>query len=122
MLFCYLQPPFIGLLLFSLTRQGLLNRTYLTSLRFIRKKAKGARYFECAVYPRLVGRLKYDLQVLSFVLIFVLYDVDLVFFYSEILTFDTWAPSQALLFAVYAVFFVGGLAYDIIRQGLNWAY
>lgn len=88
MLFCFLQPPFVGMLLFSLTRQGLLNRTYLASLRSIRKKAKGARYFECAVYPRLLGQLRYDLQVLSFVLIFILYDVDLLFFFSEVVAVD----------------------------------
>ena len=76
------------MLLFSITKQGLLLKNIFSQIRFARKKFKGARYFECAVYPRLVGKLTYDIQILSFVLLFIIYDVDLLMFYSEVISFE----------------------------------
>lgn len=88
MLFVFLQPPFVGMLLFALTKQGLTNKAWLTNLRFIRKKPKGTRFFECAVFPRLLGALRYDIQAVSFALIFVVYDIDLALFVPEAIAFD----------------------------------
>lgn len=82
---CYLQPPFFGFLLFMLARQGLLNKVLFTHYRASRKRHKNVRFFECAVYARLLGALRYDLQALSFTVVFILYDVDLLFLYSEVL-------------------------------------
>lgn len=121
-MFCLLQPPFIGFLLFSITKQGLLSKQIFNHLRFVRKKFKSARYFECASAPRLVGRLSYDIQVLSFVLIFIVYDVDLIMFYSEATAFEYWSWSQLFLFSLYALFFFMGLYYDIKLQKIRWAY
>lgn len=119
LIFCLLQPPFIGMLLFSLTKQGLLNKQVFSQVRFMRKKLKGSRYFECATQPRLIGRLTYDIQVLSFILIFIVYDVDLIIFFSEIVAYDIWSSTQCFLFLLYAFFFFAGLYYDIKMQKIK---
>ena len=48
-----------------------------------RIKKKSVRFFECAVYARLIGHLRYDIQILAFCALFIIYDVDLVFFLAE---------------------------------------
>lgn len=119
LLFCLLQPPFLGFVLFSITKQGLIAKHLFGQLRSIRKKFKSARYFECATAPRTIGRLSYDLQVLSFVLVFIIYDVDLILFYSEATAFEYWSWCQMFLFTLYACFFFIGLYYDIKVQKLQ---
>jgi len=85
LLFCYMQPPILGFILFMVARQGLINKALFSYQRAARKRFKNVRFFECGVYSRLLGALRYDLQALSFTVMFVLYDVDLFFFFSEVL-------------------------------------
>lgn len=89
LLFCYLQPSFIGLLLFNVSKFGLLNKTLYTSLRSARKKLTSVKFFECAVYSRLIGHVRYDIQILAFAILFIIYDADLIFFLSEALMFES---------------------------------
>lgn len=117
----YIQPPFIGLLLFGLTRQSLSNQSLFSHLRAARKRFKGVRFFECAAYPRLLGRLRYDLQALSLAVVFLIYDVDLLFFFSEVYAADYWSFYHLFLFILYGLFFIAGLWYDVVRQGLGWS-
>jgi NADH:ubiquinone oxidoreductase subunit 3 (subunit A) len=79
------------------------------------------RFFECAAYARLLGQLRYDLQVLALCAVFLLYDVDLVFFLAEATSQSWWATEQALLVVVLAALFALGLFYDTRRGSLMWA-
>lgn len=105
-----------------MARQGLFPKALYTTLRAARRRFKNVRFFECGAYARLIGSLRYDVQALSFVVVFVLYDVDLFFFFSEVLMNEWWGPQQLILAGTYLALFVAGLWYDISRQGLTWAY
>lgn len=85
LIFCYFQPPFLGFVLFMIARQGLINKALFSQFRASRKRLKNVRFFECSAYSRLVGGLRYDVQALSFAVVFILYDVDLFFFFTEVL-------------------------------------
>lgn len=82
------QPLLLGLILFLLSRQGIFTGYFFFKNLGLRHHTKSVRFFECAAYSRLVGHLRYNIQALSLLAVFIIYDVDLFFFIAEILTFD----------------------------------
>lgn len=86
-----------------------------------RNRLRSARFFECAAYPRLTGWLRFSTQGLAFCGLFLLYDLDLVFFFSEATEHGGWTWVQLGLLALYVLFFLGGLYYDLWRYGLLWS-
>jgi hypothetical protein len=82
------QPLLLGLALFLLSRQGIFTANFFFKNLGLRSHSKSLRFFECAAYSRLVGHLRYNIQALSLLAVFIIYDVDLFFFIAEILTFD----------------------------------
>ena len=79
----------------------------------MRRRLKSTRFFECAAYARLVGWLRYGTQGLALCAVFLIYDVDLVFFFAEVTTFDQWTGPQLVLVGTYIAFFGAGLVYDV---------
>ncbi len=82
------QPPFFGFIFFSVTRSGVASRFFFSYLKTTRKRFKSVKFFECAVYSRLLNSIQYDIYVLSFCVLFILYDVDLIFFVAEAVCFE----------------------------------
>jgi len=82
------QPLLLGLLLFVLSRQGVFTNYFFFKNLGLRNHSKSLRFFECAAYSRLVGHLRYNIQALSLLAVFIIYDVDLFFFIAEVITFD----------------------------------
>jgi NADH:ubiquinone oxidoreductase subunit 3 (subunit A) len=121
LLLLYAQPSVLGLALFVLARPGLLGWAADAQLRGVRKRLRAVRFFECAAYARLAGRLRYGLQVLSLCAVFVLYDLDLVFFFAEATCGGWWSCEQAMLVLVFAGLFAAGVVYDSLRSSLMWA-
>lgn len=85
LLFLYVQPPLIGLLLLFATRRGLSVLPYFSWVTGARRHRKGARFFECGARPRLLSFFSYEIPMLTFCGLFVLYDADLFFFLPEAL-------------------------------------
>ncbi len=85
----FIQPMLLALLLFLLTHRGIFTANFFFKALGLRQHSKSIRFFECAAYSRLVGHLRYNLQALSLLAVFIIYDVDLFFFIAEVLTFDT---------------------------------
>jgi NADH:ubiquinone oxidoreductase subunit 3 (subunit A) len=83
------QPLILGLALFLLAHQGVLLGSFFSKHSGVRTHPKTLRFFECAAYSRLIGHLRYNLQALSLLAVFVIYDVDLFFFLAEIIAFET---------------------------------
>lgn len=111
------QPAVLGLLLYvSLRFHALAHSLFLTGTG-ARRRLAGVRFFECAALPRLVGRVRYTLPSLALCVLFVLYDVDLIFFLAETTAFEQWSASQAMLALLYATLFWAALWYDSTRCG-----
>lgn len=49
---------------------------------------RSTRFFECAAYARLLSSFRYGTQALGLAVLFLLYDVDLIFFMSEVLFYE----------------------------------
>jgi len=84
----YSQPLILGLLMVCATRPRATLFAGLARNLGSRYRLRGARFFECAAYPRLVGWLRFGTQALTLCAFFLLYDLDLVFFFSEVTHFE----------------------------------
>jgi NADH:ubiquinone oxidoreductase subunit 3 (subunit A) len=119
-LFLYGQPVFLGLALLGAIRRGLATGILWSSVNGARAHRKGVRFFECAVRPRQQATFAYELPLLTFCALFILYDADLIFFLPELVSGELWTLSQFYLVAVCGLFFLGSLWYDMRRCGFLW--
>ena len=87
-LIVYLQPPLLGLLLTFALRPSLVDAAWFSRYAGARQRFRSTRFFECASYARLTGWLRYGTQSLALCAVFLLYDIDLVFFFAEMTTYD----------------------------------
>lgn len=122
MLIFYVQPPVLAYIIFLLTKNFIFNFTWFENISNVKKKRKSIKFFECSVYSRLINYYKYDIHCLIFCILFILYDVDLVFFFSEVIFLDNWSILNFFLFYVYVLFFIIGFWYDFERYSLYWNF
>lgn len=122
MILSYIQPPIIAYVIFCLTKSFIFNSSWFEQLFFIRKKRKSIKFFECSVFSRLINYYQYDIHTIIFCLLFILYDVDLLFFFSESLFIDNWSLTEMYLFIFYFLFFIFGFWYDYERYSLYWNF
>lgn len=89
----YLQPPILGAALFVIGRRRLAASAALSALGLIRQRRPGVRAFECAVAGRLgpggAGpRGGAEGATWAFLALFLIYDLDFLFFLSEVVFFQ----------------------------------
>ena len=75
----------------------------------VRNQTSAFRFFECAAYSRLGSRLHYNIQTFSICLAFLLYDIDLFFFFAEATHLDTNGALDLCIMAVFLLLFMAGL-------------
>jgi NADH:ubiquinone oxidoreductase subunit 3 (subunit A) len=117
----YAQPPVLGFALVSLSWGSLAEGGRLGFLGGARRRPKSIKFFECATYSRAGGRISYDLSTISLALVFILYDLDLIFFFSEATGVIGWGLVEWSLVCAYLLFFIVGVWYDKLRGGLGWS-
>ena len=127
MVFLYLQPPFVGLLLFVLGYRRLVLSTSFSVTGLLRQRRPGVRVFECAVGGRLgtgasgpQGGLEGPYQ--AFIALFLLYDLDFLFFLSEATFYHHWSGPQAFLAFLYGLLFILGAWVDNNIYSPTWTY
>ena len=122
MIVSYIQPPILAYIIFLFTKNSLFNFSWFEQMSFIRKKRKSIKFFECSVYSRLINYYQYDIHCFIFCILFILYDVDLIFFFSEAAFLDSWSFLDFFIFVVYVFFFLIGFWYDYERYSLYWNF
>ena len=122
----YVQPPVVGALLFVLAKRRLATSAALGALGLVRQRRPGIRAFECAVSPRLgAGAGAHpgaEGAAWAFVALFLIYDLDLLFFLSEAALFHHWSATQAALGALYGALLLVGAWADNNAYSPTWAY
>ena len=88
-LLVYAQPPLLGLLLAMVIRPALVDAAWFSRYMGARQRFRSTRFFECASYARLTGWLRYGTQSLALCAVFLIYDIDLVFFFAEMITYGS---------------------------------
>ena len=123
----YAQPPILGAALFVLGGRHMAATGALGALGLSRQRRPGVRAFECAVSGR-VGHggagSPGGMEGLSwaFLALFLIYDLDFLFFLSEVTCFHHWAAAQAALAILYGVLFVTGAWVDNNVYSPTWAF
>jgi NADH:ubiquinone oxidoreductase subunit 3 (subunit A) len=114
-----MQPPIFGFLLFSLGRLGVGSKFFFSHLKSTRRRFKSVKFFECAVYSRLINQAQYDVVTLALCVLFILYDVDLIFFFTEAVCIGQWSSLEAYFVFANFLLLIFGVWYDYIRLGFN---
>lgn len=122
MLICYIQPPVLSYIIFVFTKNSVFSYSWFEQLSFIKKKKKSIKFFECSAYSRLINYYQYDIHCFIFCILFILYDVDLIFFFSESVFIESWSIFDALVFLMYLFFFFMGFWYDYERYSFYWSF
>ncbi len=122
LIFCCLQPMLIGYVIFSLTKNSVSLYSWFDQIFFIKKKKKSVKFFECASYSRKLNMYQFDIHYIIFCVIFIVYDIDLVFFLSESFFLVFWSYQDLFFFTLWFFFFVVGLWYDYEKYSFYWTY
>lgn len=120
--FMFLQPPVFGFLFFALVRNGIISTHLFSFLKTSRRRLQSVKFFECAAHPRLLNAVQYDIFILSFCVLFILYDVDLIFFFTEAVNYEGWSYFEFTFVMANFLLLVLGLWYDYIKLGFNWSH
>ncbi len=117
----------MGLLLFVLGYRRLVLSTSFSVIGLLRQRRPGVRVFECAVGGRLgtgasgpQGGLEGPYQ--AFIALFLLYDLDFLFFLSEATFYHHWSGPQAFLAFLYGLLFILGAWVDNNIYSPTWTY
>lgn len=112
------QPLFIGIIFFLYSGFGL--SALVPYLGGSRDNKIGLRFYECTASSRGTPYINYDLFVVAFCVLFLIYDVDLIFFLSEVTYVSSWSPVEAMLALSFLVLGLMGLVYELRLFNFNW--
>lgn len=114
-------PFFLFIVMFILFKKSILLFPWLGSFYNEKKKRINLKFFECSSFSKSISYFQYDLHCFIFCFLFILYDVDMVFFISETIFFNKWDFSESFIFFFYLSLFVITFWYDYQRYILNWS-
>lgn len=114
------QPLCVGALAYvglakSLSRAGLGS-----TISARRERLASFRFYECATYSRLSSTFAYPISFTLVLCAYLIYDVDLALFLSEVLLLADTGLSEVVIFATLVVFTVAGLLFDYRLSGYGW--
>jgi NADH:ubiquinone oxidoreductase subunit 3 (subunit A) len=116
------QPLAIGLIIWWGLGAWVGSLADKAALGAPRTRPSSLRMFECSSNGRLTSRVSISLNSLGVCLAFVLYDIDLFFFFAETAHLSSSSPTELIFLAFYYVLFCGGLWYDYHKFGFEWAH
>lgn len=122
LIFCYLQPIFLAYIIFNFTKNNIFFYSWFDQLFYIKKKKKSVKFFECAAYVRRLNFFQFDIHYIIFCVIFIIYDIDLIFFLSESFFITFWSYQDLFFFLLWFFFFLVGLWYDYEKYSFHWTY
>lgn len=77
------------------------------------------RFYECATNSRGGASLRYYLGFTTLICAFIIYDVDLIFFFSEMVLLVDYGITETFIFFIFVFFFIIGLWMDYRRVGFS---
>ena len=113
------QPLVVGVLAY-LGCGRLLSRTLLHWGMAPAQRLTPNRTYECATYTRLSALLTLNTSAITLVFAFLIYDVDLILFVSEVALVSSYGLTELIVAGAFTLFFVGGLVVDYRVSGSSW--
>lgn len=114
------QPILVGVLAYIGLGRSSSWVEFFKSTSSLRSKVTNYRVYECATPSRLNNLISFNLSFFSIMLTFLIYDVDLVFFASELLLLHSFGFVEAFILFVFFIFLVLGLVFEAKQTNFNW--
>lgn len=115
-----LQPLIIGFVAFLGLGRQVGSTELAQSLATVNQKLGAFRFYECAGYSRLGSLIRYNISFFSILIAFIIYDIDFVFFVSEVLMLSGYGALCWTVFLFFMLCLVVGLWYDYCSVGYSW--
>lgn len=116
------QPIIIGYLVFIGMGLQFSIFSFFFKNTAINFKNSSTRLYECSTNYRLAHLVLFELNALGVVLAYLVYDVDFIFFLSEIPLFNYYSNLSWLLYLYLFALFLLGLCVDFQLFGIKWKY
>jgi hypothetical protein len=91
LLFVLAQPHLLTTVAMVVGRLRALALVWAEWVVLLRSRSRGIRFFECSAITRQLGLLRYSNVSTGLCVLFVLYDLDLLFFFAEMVAMIVWA-------------------------------
>ena len=114
------QPILICLLLTYSIKEYFYVSNFFKFFSNIRNKQLTTKFYECSTYSKLSGNFSYNIYSISTCVIFIVYDVDVVFFVPEITNISLYSLPNFLVLLLLVVLFIFGLVSDYKVLTFNW--
>jgi len=114
------QPLIIGLLAFIGFGRVTAWTTVYQSLTGLRSSITNFRVYECATATRLNNLVSFNFAFFSVIVTFLIYDVDLVFFASELILISGSGPLELIVLTLLLFLLVFGLVLELRVNNFNW--
>lgn len=109
----------LGLLYFKVP-SSFFTFSWLKRLKGQKNERRGGKFYECSVRPRLVTKVQYNLPILGFCVLFIIYDVDLIFFMPMVVSSAVWSLANVFFFILIVFLFGFALWLDLKKFGALW--
>lgn len=116
------QPLLIGLLVTFSFNNIFFNSKFYKYYNNIRNKTTTTKLYECSTYSRLNNKYTYGVQTISMCLAYIIYDVDVIFFFSESTQFLEYTISEVWILFMLFFFFILGIFFDYKKLTFNWKF
>jgi len=113
------QPLIVGLLAYiGLGRYVSKSSLSVWSDKSI--KTSQVRVYECSTFTRLSPVTKYAIPMSNLLCAFIVYDVDLILFVSEVVSLLTYSVAELIILFFFIFCFFCGLVIDYRKTGTSW--
>ncbi len=85
-----------------------------------KSKTNSIRFYECATYSKSQHIFRTGLSHIVFLIMFLIYDIDLLLITSEMLVIFGFGFFECVIFFIFIFFLVLGLLFDARKIGFSW--
>ena len=107
-----IQPLIIGFLVLLSIKNYFYNFFFFKYYNNLRIKTITTKLYECSTYSKLTTKYSYNIYTLSSCIMFLVYDVDLIFFFSETTTFINNSIFNLFVLLFLFILFIAGFIFD----------
>lgn len=106
------QPLIIGFLVLFSIKNYFYNFFFFKYYNAHRVKTITTKLYECSTYSKLTSKYTYSIYTLSSCIMFIVYDVDLIFFFSETNSFVNNSTTNLIILLTLILLFIFGFIFD----------
>lgn len=116
------QPLIVGFLVIFSIKNYFYSFFFYRYYNAIRVKTITTKLYECSTYSKLTSKYSYSIYTLSSCVMFIVYDVDLIFFFSETNSFINNSTQNLIVLVVLFFLFIVGFMFDYKYFTFNWNF